>query len=781
MSQKWKCMREHTKEVLLRDVLKSVNKSKAAIPMYRVLVIDHRATRVVSSCLRMHDITEEGIALVESLEKRRQPFPELEAVYMVEPSKASVSKICEDFSDPTNPRYGKVHIFFLTHCSDDIFGLIKACPNLISRVATLTEVNLDYLAVEENVFHLDMDAAMVQFYNARGTGRGTCTKSVVEKLVTFCASLNEYPFVRYEAKSELSTLLANEFQNSFNTFVNQNKTFWWRGDGGEGHGDLSSRATLVVLDRSQDPSVPLMHNFSYQAMIHDCLNIQDDLCRYYKGDVDRYNGQDEDPKLLLEPVPDKNSDIGVCLLNEDDPLWVEFRHLHITKVIEKLNSHLQRYMETSIGKLNRKNGDGSAASLEEMNKAIQELPEYQEMMEKHAQHLQLTRLCMTKLQKHRLLDCARLEQNMITGVNHEGVQVTASTLANELMGLIRDPAVDSQGSARLVAMYIITRRSGVKEEDLKHIIESAHPPLSDEQITSLNDLVYLGVQVKAEPGSKAKSISKSKLAENKRIAESSPDQYNRYTPEIAAVIQKLCKRKLNTNDYPYVIEPPPMLPEELPSFHADNGSSTAASGFGASFAAAFGKQAAPVKQQETPPVNPDGVVLSVRKKPTSKAAAAKKTSPKNNGVSTPAIKPEKAQLRNPKGSRIIVFIAGGATYAELGALHKVMSESNRDIIIGTTHMLPPKLYLNDLQYLNSSRTAGFYQAKEEWAALKRAAVQKRVQKEAGAAGAAAAEPAPAESAAAVARAASSGKEIKPPTKKKKKGGLFSCGCMGGQP
>jgi syntaxin-binding protein 1 len=40
------------------------------------------------------------------------------------------------------------------------------------------------------------------------------------------------------------------------------------------------RSTLLLLDRSLDVLSPLMHEFTYQAMVNDLLNIDDDKISY---------------------------------------------------------------------------------------------------------------------------------------------------------------------------------------------------------------------------------------------------------------------------------------------------------------------------------------------------------------------------------------------------------------------------------------------------------------------------------------------------------------------
>lgn len=62
-------------------------------------------------------------------------------------------------------------------------------------------------------------------------------------------------------------------------------------------------------------------------------------------------------------------------------------------------------------------------------------------------------------------------------------------------------------------------------------------------------------------------------------------------------------------------------------------------------------------------------------------------------------KPTWARTRSsamePK-QRIIVFVAGGATYSESRACYEVSQQYNKDVFLATSHMLTPSLYLRQL-------------------------------------------------------------------------------------
>ena len=78
-----------------------------------MLVLDVRTTRVISAALSMFDIMEKRITLVEPLEKNRQPFKEMEALYIISSTAEAISRILLDFKNEADAKYAFVHIYFL--------------------------------------------------------------------------------------------------------------------------------------------------------------------------------------------------------------------------------------------------------------------------------------------------------------------------------------------------------------------------------------------------------------------------------------------------------------------------------------------------------------------------------------------------------------------------------------------------------------------------------------------------------------------------------------------
>ena len=82
-------------QVYAQDMMHTAVKDTKA---WRAVIIDETTVKVLSSVMRMSDLmNDHNIAVVEDLNKNRQPMRDIPGVYFVEPSAATVSRLAFDF------------------------------------------------------------------------------------------------------------------------------------------------------------------------------------------------------------------------------------------------------------------------------------------------------------------------------------------------------------------------------------------------------------------------------------------------------------------------------------------------------------------------------------------------------------------------------------------------------------------------------------------------------------------------------------------------------------
>ena len=115
-------LRELVRHIVQRDVLRA---SAAKSRGWMVLVLDAAAARVLTPVLGLYDLVEERVTLVESLEKKRQPFPDMTAVYVVAATSESVARVAADWRGPTADPYADAHVFTLDALGDGEMGALR--------------------------------------------------------------------------------------------------------------------------------------------------------------------------------------------------------------------------------------------------------------------------------------------------------------------------------------------------------------------------------------------------------------------------------------------------------------------------------------------------------------------------------------------------------------------------------------------------------------------------------------------------------------------------------
>lgn len=450
---------------------------------WKVLVMDDVATRVISSSLTMYDIMERRVTIVEQLAKNRQPFPEMDVIYLASPTIESAQKISGDFESRQRAKYGSVHIFFIGLAPPEVFSMIQNNPLLVSKVSTFKEISLDFIAAESNVFHFDQEDALEKLYGTAADPN--CPAALGKKLANICITLNEHPSIRYQGSSAYARDIATAMNQSILQYKRANSAFWTYGDAAN-HNERE-RGQILILDRSFDCLSPLMHEYTYQAMANDLLDVKDGVISYT---TTTNRGAEEEKQAVL---------------NENDALWKELRHSHIAKVIEVIKERMNDIIQNNAGAaLARKNG--ADLDITSMAAAVKKLPEYTQTMTKLGQHVAIAQQCMNEFGKQKLLDLSQTEQTISTGLDEEGKEVKGAKLLQLMLDTLRT-GLKIEQRTRLMAIYVVSQTHVPgSEEYIQQAMQAARLGETEKLIISnFSRILQLPLPAKAEAGPTGKS------------------------------------------------------------------------------------------------------------------------------------------------------------------------------------------------------------------------------------------------------------------------------------
>ncbi|RUS28437.1 hypothetical protein BC938DRAFT_481895 [Jimgerdemannia flammicorona] len=115
---------------------------------WKIVVVDSKSVKTLSAACKMYDILEENVTLVENIEKTRQPYPNLEAIYFLTPCQESINRLVDDFARRQGPMYGAAHVHFTSEWLvwvqfDFVWGRSQLVLfNILIRMASLSQPTL---------------------------------------------------------------------------------------------------------------------------------------------------------------------------------------------------------------------------------------------------------------------------------------------------------------------------------------------------------------------------------------------------------------------------------------------------------------------------------------------------------------------------------------------------------------------------------------------------------------------------------------------------------------
>ena len=233
-----------------------VTKMVTDVSGMKVLVMDAETTGIVSMVYTQTQILQQEVFLIDAIERgRTDKMPHLKAVYCVRPTPENIRLLQEEFKEP---RYGEYHLFFTNLTREgQIQQLAQADEHEV--VQQVQEFYADFVPINHELFSLNVPSVC-------GLSGAAWDQGVFDRVHQgVCAALlglKKRPVVRYQANSEMAMRLA---ESTLGTMDTEGELFGFR------RPDVPP--LLLLLDRRDDPVTPLLNQWTYQAMVHELLGI----------------------------------------------------------------------------------------------------------------------------------------------------------------------------------------------------------------------------------------------------------------------------------------------------------------------------------------------------------------------------------------------------------------------------------------------------------------------------------------------------------------------------
>ncbi|XP_032592155.1 protein sly1 homolog [Drosophila grimshawi] len=422
-------------------------KALAAEPVWKILIYDRVGQDIISPIISIKELRELSVTLHVQLHSDRDSIPDVPAVYFCLPTDENLDRIQQDFS---NGLYDIYHLNFLAPISRNKIENLAAAALHAGCVANIHRVYdqyVNFISLEDDFFILKhQQSDQLSYYainraNTRDEEMEALMDSIVDSLFALFVTLGNVPIIRCPRNSA-AEMVARKLEKKLRENLWDARANLFHMDATQAGGGVFSfqRPVLLLLDRNMDLATPLHHTWSYQALVHDVLDLGLNLV-YVEDEATAVSaGARKKPKA--------------CDLDRTDRFWVTHKGSPFPTVAEAIQEELESYRssEEEIKRLKTTMGiEGEsdiAFSLVNdttamLTSAVNSLPQLMEKKRLIDMHTKIATAILNYIKARRLDSYFEIEEKIMS----------KQTLDKPLLELLRD--VDFGQPEDKLRLYII--------------------------------------------------------------------------------------------------------------------------------------------------------------------------------------------------------------------------------------------------------------------------------------------------------------------------------------
>ena len=480
-----------------------------SVPGMKVLLLDKETTDMTSMVYSQSKILDKHVYLVERLDAKHEPMMHLRALCLLRPTPANLDLITKELSEP---KYAEYNLFFTNIVPGDYLRSI-AEADVHDVVKQVQEVYADYSAVNEDLFTLNIPDSLQLSSNTNQTSQTAQNKQKmlsrnVEGILALLLSFKKKPNqIRYQGSSQLAHRIAQEV----NTAIKSDGIFEFNQNPG---------ATLLILDRRDDPVSPLLTQYTYQAMIHELLGLNNNRCS-------------------LKGAPNISKDLEEIVLSPtEDEFFRINRHKEFAEVCHNVKKLLDDYQQQS--KLNE-----NIKSIEDMQNFLERYPAFRAQSINVSKHVAIMTELLRLAESFKLPEVLHFEQELACDDDQ-------SRHHRDLLEKIADPAIRAEDKVRLSLLYALRYEEIAQLGVIKQHLQNAG--VIPDLIYQLDAIInYAGIQRRA-PGlyGDRSALSRFSRRLTATIMDGIQNMDCQHVPLLMNTIEAVIKGKLKESHYPAV-------------------------------------------------------------------------------------------------------------------------------------------------------------------------------------------------------------------------------------
>ncbi|CAJ0565433.1 unnamed protein product, partial [Mesorhabditis spiculigera] len=457
-------------------------------PQMKVLLMDKETTGIVSCAFAQSEMMHKEVYLFEKLDSPvpREQIKHLKCIVFVRPTQENITLLCQELR---TPKYAQYFIFFSNIANkSDIKQLAEADEEEVREVH---EYFCDGIPLSKHLLSIGMRNP----YDASFRLSTTSLLHIKQTIIALTLALKKKPTVCYQRTNEDCERLAGEVAQTMR-----------REDGL--YRNCKEDTMLLIVDRSEDCATPLLNQWTYEAMVHELLGIQNN-----RVTIDGQN-------LVLSELQD------------------DFYEKNVSANFGEIGQNIKTLMEQFQSKTQiHKNVE----SIADMKSFVDEYPQFKKMSGTVSKHVsvvgELSRLVGTES----LLEVSELEQSIVVDGDH-------SQCLDRIRVLLNNRKISNLNATRLVLLYALRFESNQSNDinGLINILKQREPAAS----SLVRSLLRFGGATRRKNelfgGQSAVEMTKRFIKGLKGVE----NVYTQHTPFLLQTIDAISRGKVNEQLYP---------------------------------------------------------------------------------------------------------------------------------------------------------------------------------------------------------------------------------------
>jgi len=480
----------------------------------KVLILDSETIGIISMVFSQSDILRHEVFLTECIDAdsffaQEEKMRHMNAVCLLRPTNKNFLKLSQELK---TPKYNEYHIFF-TNVVPHMRLEQLACCDEHEVVQQVQEFFADVFAISHDLFSLNLPStARLTEDRSRWTSyEESVFERTLEGLLSVCLTLRMLPAIRYTAASQLTRQVAERLQ----TRISEEQSLFEQIER-EKKGEAPP--VLLLLDRRNDPVTPLLNQWTYQAMLHELLSMDNN-------------------RIDMSKVPNIRPELEMIVMSaSQDPFFEE----NTLSNFGDLGVSIKRYVEDYQ---KQTKNTAKIESIEEMQQFVDQYPEFRKLSGNVSKHVAVVHELSRLVETNGLLEASQLEQEIACSDNRQEHY-------KSVCDMLRGDRITNMERLRLVLLYALRYEGDNSIAQLKKLLLDCS--IGEDQVALIDQMLrYAGQHVRSVDLFQNKSWSSYAKSAITRHVQGVENVYTQHKSHLASVADSLMKGRLKESAYPF--------------------------------------------------------------------------------------------------------------------------------------------------------------------------------------------------------------------------------------